>query len=63
MPSSSDSAPKAPSPGLCATCQHARTIESARGSIFYMCALSFEDPHFAKYPRLPVVECSGYKPK
>jgi hypothetical protein len=50
-------------PGLCGTCQHARRIESDRGSIFIMCELSFEDSQFAKYPRLPVLVCSGYLTK
>lgn len=49
--------------GLCATCAHACRIESDRGSIFVRCELSFEDSQFAKYPRLPVLECSGYLPK
>jgi hypothetical protein len=49
--------------GLCQNCQHARRIESDRGSIFVMCELSFEDSRFAKYPRLPVFDCSGYLPK
>ena len=38
-------------------------IESDRGSIFFMCKLSFEDSRFAKYPRLPVLVCSGYRPE
>ena len=50
-------------PGLCQDCQHARRIESDRGSIFLMCKLSFEDSQFAKYPRLPVLICSGYRPE
>jgi hypothetical protein len=49
--------------GLCSNCQHSRRIESDRGSIFFMCQLSFEDSRFAKYPRLPVLTCSGYQPK
>lgn len=59
----SDSAPKGSSPGLCGNYQHARTIESDRGSIFHMREISFEDPRFAKYPRLPVLVCSGHQPK
>jgi len=51
-----------PDPGLCRNCQHARRIESDRGSIFFRCELSFEDSRFAKYPRLPVLVCSGYRP-
>jgi hypothetical protein len=47
-------------PGLCETCRHARVIRSDRGSVFYLCQLSFEDPWFRKYPALPVTECSGY---
>jgi hypothetical protein len=37
-------------------------IENKRGSRFYMCELSKVDPSFPRYPRLPVVECPGYKP-
>jgi hypothetical protein len=48
--------------GLCAACRHARRIESDRGSVFYQCGLSATDPQFPKYPRLPVVRCSGYAP-
>jgi len=47
-------------PGLCGDCIHARTIKSTRGSIFIKCQVSFTDPQFAKYPRLPVLACRGY---
>jgi GrpB-like predicted nucleotidyltransferase (UPF0157 family) len=46
--------------GLCADCVHARRIASARGSVFFLCELSATDPRFPKYPRLPVISCSGY---
>lgn len=49
--------------GLCADCRHAQVIRSDRGSEFYQCRKSFEDPRFAKYPRLPVVRCEGYEVK
>jgi len=49
--------------GLCADCQYARRIESDRGSVFVRCELSFTDPQFPKYPRLPVLACDGYEPK
>ncbi|PYX48357.1 MAG: hypothetical protein DMG83_01840 [Acidobacteria bacterium] len=49
--------------GLCADCQHARRIESDRGSVFVMCELSFTDSRFPKYPRLPVLACDGYARK
>jgi hypothetical protein len=51
-----------PSSGLCATCIHAQTITSDRGSQFLRCKLSDTDPRFPKYPRLPVIECSGFRP-
>jgi hypothetical protein len=47
--------------GLCATCQHARRIESAKGSTFWLCRLAETDRRFAKYPPLPVVRCLGYE--
>jgi hypothetical protein len=46
--------------GLCADCTHARRVESNRGSLFLLCALSKSDARFVKYPRLPVLSCSGY---
>jgi len=49
--------------GLCDDCQHARPIESAKGSLFLLCRLSESDPRFPKYPRLPVLSCAGYRPK
>jgi len=39
---------------------HARRVESAKGSQFLLCQLSQSDPRFPKYPRLPVLNCSGY---
>jgi hypothetical protein len=48
------------SPGLCADCQFAAVIRSDRGSVFYQCRLSFTNAAFPKYPRLPVLQCSGY---
>jgi hypothetical protein len=48
--------------GLCADCLHMRQIKSDRGSLFYMCQLSATDEKFPKYPRLPVLRCSGYQP-
>jgi hypothetical protein len=57
-----DNTPTCPDLGLCRICCHARRIESDRGSTFLMCKLSFEDSRFTKYPRLPVLICSGYQP-
>ena len=55
--------PRMPGPavGLCATCRHARRVATPR-STFWMCELSRTDPHFEKYPRLPVLACPGYEP-
>lgn len=49
-----------PDAGLCATCTHARTIQSSHGSIFLLCQLSVTDPRFPRYPPLPVRACAGY---
>lgn len=49
--------------GLCADCQCMRRIESTRGSTFYLCQRSATDPKLPKYPRLPVIQCSGYERK
>jgi hypothetical protein len=46
--------------GLCGDCAHARQITSDRASSFLQCQLSFTDRRFEKYPRLPVLSCSGY---
>jgi hypothetical protein len=48
--------------GLCADCSHAQRILSERGALFLLCGLSFRDPRFAKYPRLPVLRCLGFVP-
>ena len=48
--------------GLCIDCSHMRRIRSAKGSTFYLCQRSATDPNFPKYPRLPVLKCSGYEP-
>src|SRR3990172_6758256 len=41
--------------GLCATCTHARSVTSARGSVFLMCERSRTDARYPKYPRLPLL--------
>jgi hypothetical protein len=49
--------------GLCRDCVHARFITNDRNSTFLQCQLSFTDPRFVKYPRLPVLACSGFTAK
>lgn len=46
--------------GLCENCANARHVESSRGSVFLLCELSRTRPEFPKYPRLPVLHCTGY---
>jgi hypothetical protein len=46
--------------GLCDRCRHQRLVRSGRGSVFTMCLLARTDPTFPKYPRVPVIECSGF---
>jgi len=48
-------------PGLCGDCESGRRVESARGSVFWRCARAAADPAFPRYPRLPVLECAGYR--
>ncbi|HEY3998865.1 MAG TPA: hypothetical protein VGO93_08380 [Candidatus Xenobia bacterium] len=45
-----------PPAGLCETCTWARRIENDRASVFWLCG----HPDLVKYPRLPVLSCSGY---
>jgi hypothetical protein len=46
--------------GLCGTCVHVQRIVSSRGSWFYLCRRSEYDPHYPRYPVLPVIACAGY---
>lgn len=48
-------------PGLCGRCAHRRMVRSKRGSTFLLCGLSRTDPRFARYPRLPVILCDGFR--
>ena len=48
--------------GLCERCANVKVVETARGSRFYLCRLSATDPRFPKYPRLPVLTCTGFVP-
>ncbi len=49
--------------GLCGDCLHARQVTSDKGSTFLQCQLSFTDSRFEKYPRLPILVCTGYAKK
>lgn len=47
--------------GLCPECLHHKDIRNDRGSVFIMCLLSFKEPEYPKYPRLPVLQCKGFE--
>ena len=53
--------PATPTVGLCAVCTHVRVVVSGKGSRFYLCRLSEVDSRFAKYPRLPMLQCAGFE--
>ncbi len=58
--------PAPPQPGLCQRCDYAREIISAKDSRFLYCLRAEQtetDGRYAKYPRLPVLECPGYTPR
>lgn len=47
--------------GLCPDCVHVRKIESAKGSVFWMCELSKKDERFPRYPVQPRMVCPGFQ--
>jgi hypothetical protein len=48
--------------GLCDGCAHRRLISNTRGSEFVMCERGLAgEAGYAKYPRLPVLECPGFE--
>jgi hypothetical protein len=48
--------------GLCRSCRWMRPVTNRRGSTFFRCGRADTDPHFPRYPALPVLECPGYEP-
>jgi hypothetical protein len=38
-------------------------IRNTRGSSFSLCERSREDDRYPKYPRLPVLRCTGFEPR
>lgn len=52
-----------PPAALCASCRFARRIENRRGSAFWLCRRSDDDPRFPRYPKLPVLACPGHEPQ
>jgi len=47
--------------GLCSDCRYTKTIVSGKGSQFFLCLRAETDSHYSKYPRLPMLQCSGYE--
>lgn len=47
--------------GLCETCRHVRVMQT-KTSRFYLCKLSATSDSFPKYPKLPVLRCTGHEP-
>ena len=54
------SKPDEQSVGLCARCRHARQVATPR-SLFWLCDRSRTDASFARYPRLPMLDCPGFE--
>lgn len=52
-----------PRVGLCSACRHRRVVANRRGSRFYLCERSRDDPRFPRYPPLPVIRCEGFEPE
>ncbi|MCC7365537.1 MAG: hypothetical protein IT303_14320 [Dehalococcoidia bacterium] len=50
-----------PRVGLCSVCSAARRVESGKGSLFWLCERSKDDPRFRRYPPLPVTRCAGFE--
>jgi hypothetical protein len=47
--------------GLCSDCRYTKAIVSGKGSQFFICLRAEADPDYSKYPRLPMLQCSGYE--
>jgi len=50
-----------PAVGLCERCRHQQVVRTTRGSSFSLCRRSREDERYPRYPRLPVLRCTGYE--
>lgn len=48
-------------PGLCGTCASMRDVVNENGHHYFLCNLSKMDVRYPKYPKLPMVNCDGYK--
>lgn len=57
----SQATPAPISPGLCGRCAFARVNQTCRGATYWRCTRAAWDERLAKYPRLPVLACSGFE--
>ena len=48
--------------GLCGACSQGRPIRSGKGSTFFLCERSRDDPRYVRYPPLPMLACAGFEP-
>ena len=51
------------SESLCESCAHRRVVITPRRSRFLLCQLAHSDAGYPKYPRQPVICCTGYMQK
>lgn len=47
--------------GQCAGCGHAKRLKGRSGATMFQCGLAAGDARFAKFPRLPMAACAGYR--
>lgn len=48
-------------PGLCGRCEYARRNTTRRGTTYLRCGRASWDDRLVRYPRLPVLECVGFR--
>ena len=48
--------------GLCADCVHPKLNLTRRGTAYLRCLRAEWDDRLPRYPRLPVLDCVGFKP-
>lgn len=46
---------------VCEFCRHVKHVVSGTGSHFLMCRKAQDDKRFPKYPRQPVLQCTGFE--
>jgi len=47
--------------GLCDSCVHQRLVRNTRGSVFSLCERSRTEQAYPRYPKTPVLACSGHE--